>query len=272
MANDILVRVTRAADLPYFDRPVPLAIAHRGGALYRPNVGLENTRLAFANAVDLGYRYLETDVHASRDGVVYAFHDATLDRVTDRTGRISQLPSAEIERARIGGWEPIPRLAELVEEFPEARFNIDVKDDSAVEATGRLITETKIEDRVCVAAFSTARIRRLRQRLGPAVATSMGSAEVACLRSPVGWLRRRAARSGAACVQVPRRAGRLTVVTPGLVAAAHRFGLQVHVWTVNDEPDMIALLDLGVDGIITDRIDTLRAVLAARGCWDEAGR
>lgn len=264
--------MTRAADLPFFDRAVPLAIAHRGGARYRPNVGLENSHAAFANAVELGYRYLETDVHVSRDGVVYAFHDTTLDRVTDRAGRIRDLDAAEIDRARIGGREPIPRLTELFDAFLDARFNIDVKEDSAVEATVRLIEATGAHDRVCVAAFSTDRIRRLRRLLGPRVATSMGSAEVARLRSPMGLLRRRAVRSGAACVQVPQRVGRLVVTTPALVAEAHRHGLQVHVWTVDDEPDMIELLDLGVDGIMTDRIDVLRAVLVARGSWDGAGR
>jgi glycerophosphoryl diester phosphodiesterase len=264
--------VTRAADLAYFDRPVPLAIAHRGGALYEPNLGLENSRAAFARAVELGYRYLETDVHASRDGVVYAFHDTTLDRVTDRTGRIRELDAAEIDRARIGGHEPIPRLAELFEAFPDARFNIDVKEDAAVDDTVRLIEATRTQDRICVASFSTGRIRRLRRLLGPAVATSMGSAEVARLRSPVGLLRRRSVRGGAACVQVPQRVGRLVVTTPAFVAQAHRWGLQVHVWTVDDEQDMIELLDLGVDGIMTDRIDVLRAVLLARDAWDGVDR
>jgi glycerophosphoryl diester phosphodiesterase len=264
--------VTRAADLPFFDRPVPLAMAHRGGALYEPNIGLENSRSAFAHAIELGYRYLETDVHASRDDVVYAFHDTSLGRVTDRRGRIRDLDAAEIDRARIGGREPIPRLAELFEEFPDARFNIDVKEDSAVEATVRLIETTNAHDRVCVAAFSTDRIRRLRRLLGPRVATSMGTSEVARLRFSVWPLRRRAVHGGAACVQVPYRFGRLIVTTPAFVAQAHRYGLQVHVWTVNDEQDMIELLDLGVDGIITDRIDTLRAVLVARDSWNEAGR
>jgi glycerophosphoryl diester phosphodiesterase len=262
--------VTVAADLPYFDHAVPLPIAHRGGALYEPNVGLENTRYAFANAVDLGYRYLETDVHASRDGVVYAFHDSTLDRVTDRSGRIAALGADQVGRARIGGREPIPTLAELFEAFPDARFNIDVKEASAVEPTARLVRSTKTHDRVCLASFSVDRIRRLRRLLGPRVATSMGTAEVVRLRSPIGFFRRLAARCGASCVQVPHRVGRLTVTTPDFVAEAHRFGLQVHVWTVNDVPDMIELLDLGVDGIITDRIDALRDVLMARERWDGA--
>jgi len=243
-------------------------MAHRGGALYEPNVGIENTLTAFANAVKLGYRYLETDVHASRDGVVYAFHDSALGRLTDRSGRIADLDSADIRQARVHGREPIPAMAELFEEFPDARFNIDVKEDSAVGPTVELIEAARAHDRICLASFSATRIRRLRCLLGPRVATSLGSAEVARFRAPLGIVRRRAVTSGAACLQIPRRVGRLIVATAGLVAEAHRHGFQVHVWTVNDASQMAELLDIGVDGIITDRIDGLRDLLIDRGAWD----
>jgi len=262
--------VTSVTEFPYFDHPVPLPIAHRGGALYGPNVGLENSLAAFANAVAMGYRYLETDVHATRDGVVYAFHDQTLDRVTDGTGRIADLTSSEVGQAKIAGREPIPKLAELFEEFPDARFNIDVKEDSAVHAVADLIGRTRTQDRVCIAAFSTRRIRRLRRHLGPRVATSMGTGEVAALRSPLAAFRWQAAQGGALCVQVPQRAWRIRLTTRKFVTEAHRHGLQVHVWTVNDADEMKALLDVGVDGIITDRIDTLRDLLITRGSWTEA--
>jgi glycerophosphoryl diester phosphodiesterase len=264
--------VTRAADLPFFDHPVPLPMAHRGGALYEPNVGIENTLTAFANAVKLGYRYLETDVHATRDGVVFAFHDRALGRLTGRSGRIATLGSVDVRAARVQGREPIPTLADLLEEFPDARFNIDVKEDSAVDPTVEVIEATRAHDRICLASFSASRIRRLRRLLGPRVATSLGSAEVARLRAPVSLVRRRAVMSGAACVQIPRRVGRLTLTTAGLVTEAHRHGLQVHVWTVNDPDQMVELLDLGVDGIITDRIDALRSLLIARGAWNGGPR
>jgi glycerophosphoryl diester phosphodiesterase len=264
--------MTRAADLPFFDHRLPLPMAHRGGALYEPNVGIENTLTAFANAVELGYRYLETDVHASRDGVVFAFHDRALGRLTDRSGRIADLDSAEVHKARVHGHEPIPTMAELFEEFPDARFNIDVKEDSAVDPTIELIEATRTHDRICLASFSASRIQRLRRRLGARVATSLGSAEVARLRTPLGVLRRQAIASGAACVQIPRRVGRLTLATAALVAEAHQHGLQVHVWTVNDPGQMAELLDLGVDGIITDRIDALRDLLVDRGSWDGGPR
>ena len=246
-------------------------MAHRGGARFAPNIGLENSLAAFANAVGLGYRYLETDVHASRDGAVFAFHDATLDRVTGSAGRIRTLDAAVVRRARIGGREPIPYLAELFEEFPQARFNIDVKEENAIEPLARLIRETATHDRVCVASFSTARLRRFRSLLGHDVATSLGSSEVAALRlSP--WRGRRAlgASRGAVCAQVPHRAGPLTVTSEAFVAAAHEAGLAVHVWTVDDRDEMRTLLDRGVDGIITDRPDVLRSVLVERGEWHGA--
>ena len=255
--------------MPYFDHPVPLPMAHRGGALYGPNLGLENSLTAFGNAVALGYRYLETDVHATKDGEVFAFHDRTLDRVTDGAGKIADLTSSDVRKARIAGREPIPTLAELFEELPEARFNVDVKENSAVDAVVKLIERTKTQDRVCIAAFSTRRIRRLRRLLGPRVATSMGTTEVAALRSPLSALRWQAAHGGAVCVQIPQRAGLVHLTTRKFVTEAHRHGLQVHVWTVDEADEMAALLDIGVDGIMTDRIDTLRDLLVARGAWNE---
>lgn len=258
----------RTASYPFFDHPGPLAMAHRGGAAYAPNVGLENSLTAFANAVDAGYRYLETDVHASRDGALFAFHDATLDRVTGAAGRIGRLDAAVVRQARIGGQEPIPFLRELLEALPQARFNIDVKQAEAIAPLARLVKEMDCADRICVASFSTARLRSLRASLGPAVATSLGSAEVAN-RWFSGWQRVRPLRapSGVVCAQVPHRLGRLTVATERFVAQAHHAGLAVHVWTVDDAADMERLLDRGVDGIITDRLDVLREVLQSRGQW-----
>src|SRR6185312_6423490 len=116
----------------YLASPTPLAFAHRGGA-YHPEIeGLENTMAAFRHAVDLGFGYLETDVHVTSDGVLLAFHDTVLDRVTDRTGRIADLPWSVVRQARINGTEPIPLLSDLLEERPTARLNIDVKAPGAI--------------------------------------------------------------------------------------------------------------------------------------------
>ena len=258
----------KAAAYPYFDVPFA-AYAHRGGALYPPNLNRENTRHAFQQAVDLGYRYLETDVHATADGVLVAFHDDVLDRVTDQTGPMARLPYAEVARARIGGRDPIPRLSELLTAFPEARFNIDAKSDTAVDLLAAAIAEHEAYERVCVTSFSVARLHRLRRRLGPRVASAASSAGVAVNRF-VPWLTW-ALNSAAPVLQLPvaypMRGRTVTVLTPSLVRAVHRAGKRVQVWTVDDPETMDRLIALGVDGIFTDRIDVLKDVLLQRGLW-----
>jgi glycerophosphoryl diester phosphodiesterase len=245
----------------FLDHPGPLAFAHRGGAGDWP----ENTLPAFEHAVRLGYRHLETDVHATADGVLLAFHDDRLDRVTDRTGEIGSLPYAVVAEARVDGREPIPSLEDLLGAFPEARVNIDPKADAAVDPLIEVLERTDAVARVCIGSFSDARLRRLRDRLGPALCTSMGPKEVARLR--LDALSGRVHPSPAGCVQVPESFRGVTVTNAALIRAAHRAGLQVHVWTVDDAPTMERLLDLGVDGLMTDRPAVLKEVLEARRQW-----
>jgi glycerophosphoryl diester phosphodiesterase len=265
--------VTRALRVrhPYLDHPAPLPFAHRGGAAD----GLENTAAAFRRAVALGYRYLETDVHATSDGRLVAFHDATLDRVTDARGEIGALPWGTVRRARVAGREPLPLFEELLEEFPRARWNVDLKAEAALSPLLDLLRRTGAWDRVCVGSFSEARVARAQQLAGPRLATSLGTRGVAGLRLrsygrgalPLDRLLGLAVRRSAVCVQVPERQSGIPVVDPLFLRSAHALGMQVHVWTVNDADRMAALLDLGVDGIMTDHLGTLRTVLTARGCW-----
>ena len=222
---------------------------------------------AFERAVRLGYRYLETDVRVTADGVALAFHDATLDRVTDRRGHIDALPWSQVRRARIAGREPVALLADLLAAWPDVRVNLDVKADSGVAAAAEAIERTGTVSRVCIAAFSTRRISALQRRLGPQLCTALGPGEALGLRLARGPVRRRYAGR---CAQVPYRLGGVAVIDAGYVAAAHRLGVQVHAWTVNAVSDMTTLLDLGVDGIITDRADVLRELLVARGQWPRA--
>ncbi|MFH8992371.1 glycerophosphodiester phosphodiesterase [Streptomyces sp. NPDC017940] len=247
---------------PYLDHPGPLAFAHRGGAAD----GLENTATAFRRAVDAGYRYLETDVHATSDGRLAALHDATLDRVTDAAGRIADLPWSEVSRARVAGSEPVPLFEDLLQEFPDARWNVDVKAEPALLPLLDLLERTRAWDRVCVGSFSEARVARAQRLAGPRLATSFGTRGVLGLR-----LRSLGVpaipRISAVCAQVPEAQSGVRVVDHRFVRTAHARGLQVHVWTVNDADRMHALLDLGVDGIMTDRIETLRDVLKDRGTW-----
>ncbi|MFF2745377.1 glycerophosphodiester phosphodiesterase [Kitasatospora sp. NPDC058048] len=262
---------------PFLDHPGPLAFAHRGGDLGRP----ENSFAAFEAAVALGYRYLETDVHATADGVLVAFHDSRLDRVTDRAGAVAELPWEAVGRARIGGTEPVPLLEDLLGAFPGARFNIDVKAAPAVGPLVEAIRRTDAWDRVCVGGFSDTRLAAVRAAAGPRLATSLGPREVARLRlrslaesflpsaGPGSLSRRRGAPFAGLCAQVPERHRGVRVVDRAFVRTAHRLGLQVHVWTVDDPTRIRALLDLGVDGIMADRIDVLRDVLGERGCWTD---
>lgn len=249
---------------PFFDGAPPRAFAHRGGLEEAP----ENTLAAFRHAVSLGFRYLETDVHLTADGELVAFHDERLDRVTDRTGRISELTLAEVRAARIAGTEQIPTLDELLEELPESRFNIDAKDDRVVIALIHALRRHAALDRVCVGAFSDERIRRLRRLGGPGLCTTAGPRETARAVAAARWGR---SRSGATppyhCLQVPVRYRNVEVVTKPFVELAHSKGCEVHVWTIDDPAEMERLLDLAVDGIMTDRPSVLRDVLDARGPW-----
>lgn len=225
---------------------------------------------AFEAAVDLGYRYVETDVHATADDVVLAIHDATLNRVTDGSGVIAQLPWSTVRRSRIGGSEPIPTLDEVLGTWPELRVNIDIKAASAVAPAVRAIERTGAHDRVCIASFSDARRRDAVRQLSKAVATSAGRpiAYSFFIASKTGLSARvRRWLGGIHCLQLPARWGALHVPTARIVADAHAAGRQVHVWTVNRPALMHRLLDVGVDGIVTDRADVLRDVLISRGQW-----
>lgn len=244
-------------------------MAHRGGALLAANVGRENTLRAFTNAVELGYRYLETDVHVTADGVLIAFHDEDLDRVTDSTGAIADLPWAQVRQARVGGSEPIPRLDDLLEAFPDQRFNIDIKAPGAVDPLVAAIQSHGAQDRVCVGSFDGARLRRFRRLAGSGVATSSTTRGVVWTRF-VPFVPRLLSATGLA-LQIPvdhvLAGRRVRLVTSGLIATAQAAGRQVHVWTVDDPVQMHELIDLGVDGLISDRIDVLRSVCVERGLW-----
>ena len=248
--------------MPFLDAPTPIAFAHRG---FAPDGG-ENSMEAFDRAIALGYRYLETDVRVTADGVALAFHDSTLDRVTDQHGKVRELTWAQVRHARIGGRERIPLLAELLDAWPQARVNIDIKSEPAIGPTIDVIRRTDSMDRVCIGAFSGARVAAMRRALGPLLCTSLGPREALALRAaPV--LRRRPRRRLGRCAQVPARIGWVRFVDARYLANAHRLGLQVHVWTVNDRAEMVRLLDLGVDGVMTDAADVLRDLLVERRQW-----
>jgi glycerophosphoryl diester phosphodiesterase len=244
----------------FLDHPRPLAFAHRGGAGHYP----ENSWKAFEHAVGLGYAYLETDAHATADGTVVAFHDKTLDRVTDSAGPIAKLTAAQVAAARIGGSEPIPLLAELLMSWPEHRFNIDVKDEPVIAPLIEVLRTTNAWDRVCITSFSGRRLTATRALLPRPVCMATPPAAVGALLAgpPAPVLATRFARQSIRCAQVPIR-----VASSQFIRRAHAAGLQVHVWTVNEPAVMTDLLDRGADGIMTDQTETLRDLLITRGEW-----
>lgn len=247
---------------PFLDHPGPIAFAHRGGGKEHP----ENSMAAFSHAVSLGYRHIETDVQATRDGVPVVFHDAALDAVTDRSGKVSDLTWDEVRRARIAGREPVVRLDDLLGAWPELQVNLDPKSDQAVDPLVEAVRRAEAVERVCIASFSGARMRRARQLLGPKLCTSLGPLGVTRLRlASLGLPAGRGFVEGAA--QVATRHYGLPVVDRGFVQAAKRHGLHVHVWTIDQEAEMDRLLDLGVDGIMSGRPSLLKAVLQRRGQW-----
>jgi glycerophosphoryl diester phosphodiesterase len=250
--------------VPFLDLPRPLAFAHRGGSAHAP----ENTWRAFEHAVKLGYTYLETDARATADGHLMAFHDRTVDRVTDGRGPIGSISYADVTALRVAGTEPIPLLEDLIGAWPDVRFNIDLKDEAAIRVLPEVLRRTGAWDRVCVTSFSGARLRVFRGLADRPVCMAVSPASVAAVRfTPAlpAAMRRQARRldlAHARCAQVPG-----AVASEAFIRRAHALGLAVHVWTINDKAAMHRLLDLGADGIMSDQIALLREVLAERGQW-----
>jgi glycerophosphoryl diester phosphodiesterase len=248
----------------FLDGPTPLAMAHRGGAIEH----LENTMPAFEACVAMGYRYVETDVRVTADGVLVVFHDPTLERVTDKRGRVAHLSWDEVSRARIGGREPILRLEDLLGAWPDMRFNLDIKAAGVLAPLVRTVRRLGVADRICLGSFSDARLAAARRLFGPSVCTSLGPRGVAALRlSSYSPRAAGLARFHAGAAQVPLQLGGRALVDERFLHAAHARGMQVHVWTVDTEEESTAMLDLGVDGIMTDRPAMLRELLEKRGQW-----
>lgn len=249
----------------------PVAFAHRGFS----RDGLENSMQAFKDAAALGFGYVETDVHTTSDGVVVLFHDETLDRVTDGHGAIKDHTYAELQQVKIGGREPIPTLDELLTALPEACINIDIKDAFSILPLKDVLDRHDAYDRVCITAFSDKRLLAFQALLSDRGPTnSAGMLRVGAfvvlgrlgLDWPLRWILR-----GIDALQVPVKYGRIRIVTARSVARAHRLGLQMHVWTVNEAAVMTELLDLGVDGVMTDRADLLAEIMQERGFWPQNG-
>lgn len=250
---------------PYLQHEGPIPFAHRGGASAAP----ENTLTAFQDAVSLGYRYLETDVHATRDGVLVAFHDNDLSRTCGINGRIDEMTWNEVASARVHGSEPIPLLEDILGSFPSVNVNIDCKADTAVDPLIAAIRRTDSLARVCLGSFSDSRLGKIREALGEGACMSAGPLSVARLVLAARTHRIVAGARHIQAAQVPVSQGPLTVVNERFISLCHDLGLHVHVWTIDDPAEMNRLLDLGVDGVMTDDTRALKDVLTTRGVWNQ---
>ena len=248
---------------PYLDHQGPIAFAHRGGTSSAP----ENSMRAFEHAYSLGYRYLETDVHATADGVLVAFHDNDLERTCGIKKSIATSTWSQLKDARIDGTDPIPTLMDIMNTWPDARLNIDCKSNEALQPLIDTIEKTNCFDKVCIGSFSDKRLSAIRKEFGAKICTSMGPKEVALLVARAATRLPVPLSSPALAAQIPVSQGPIPVATQRLVQAAHRLGIAVHVWTIDDPVEIARLLDLGVDGIMSDDTMALRDVFTARGHW-----
>ncbi|WP_433677473.1 glycerophosphodiester phosphodiesterase family protein [Microbacterium gorillae] len=246
---------------PYLQfAPHPRVLAHRG--LVTPDEAsagvAENTLAAVAAADAAGARYVELDCHLTADGEVVIFHDQKLTRVTGDERRVRDVTLAELTAimADRGG---LITLADLLVAFPELRFNVDVKVPEAAEPAGRIIAPHA--DRVLLTSFDdAARLRALAacRAAGGQPATSPGRSVM--IQLVLALALRQSGRvqrilTGLDALQIPVRMSGIAVFTPRLLRAAHAAGVEVHIWTINDVAEMRRLVELGVDGIVTDRAD-----------------
>ncbi|MBT5663309.1 MAG: glycerophosphodiester phosphodiesterase [Alphaproteobacteria bacterium] len=238
-----------------------LAFAHRGGNEFAP----ENSFRAFKSAVDIGYKYLETDVHLTKDGFLIAFHDDTLDRVTDKSGLIRDLTLSEIKKAKIAGTDEIPLLSELLNSFTDCFFNIDCKVDETVQPLINLINNKDFINRVCIGSFSQKRINFIRKSLGKDVKTSMGPAEVILSKflsyTSLGY------NFKSSYTSIPIRRYGINLLEERNIKYLKSNNQKVIAWTINDEDQMKMLINIGIDGIMTDNLTLLKKVLIEENLW-----
>ena len=240
---------------PYLDVPGVAISAHRGGSIEAP----ENTIESFEYSIELGSSYIETDVQLSSNGIPYIFHDNDLKRLFGKNIIFNSLHSDEIDELILFDKYKIPTLESTLQKFPDTLFQIDVKTDEVVLPTMEVIKKTNSTDKVCIASFSSKRLKQV-HNLYPEICLSMGPYEVMkLLLASFGLYRKKVPGN---CLQIPIYQYGIKLVTKRFINYIHSIGLKIHVWTINDEDTMHKLIDLGVDGIIKDRPKTLKDLLS----------
>lgn len=220
---------------------------------------------AFEHAVGLGYQHIELDVHLTKDGEVVVHHDRSLKRMFGVDRPIADVTMADLAAMPSAKGAFVPRFQDVLHAFPDLNINIEVKSDEVIEPLAEILRRGQVLKRVAIGSFSGGRTARARALLGPDLIWSPAHNGVARMVAAGFGL---PYQPNFKCVQVPTHWHGIPVVTPRFVASANRMGLQVHVWTVDDEAEMRRLLDMGVRGIMTDRPTLLRKVLQDRGEWD----
>lgn len=240
----------------YFDTARPHLLAHRGLNQHESGID-ENSIAAFEQALKFGATHIESDVHATKDGIAVLFHDDDLERVAGLPLKISELTFAELQEIKLANGSSVPSLKEVLEHFPSLRLNLDVKAEAGCQATAAVINEFKAFDRVLVSSFSRSRKLQTTNLLDAPVATSAASSEVLGL-----WITHKLFGLGFGliaknfdAIQIPRSFGPIHLDTKGFIRRARQHGLEVHFWTVNDPAEGKALLAAGATGIVSDRVD-----------------
>ncbi|MDO5034939.1 MAG: glycerophosphodiester phosphodiesterase [Actinomycetaceae bacterium] len=245
----------------------PLVIAHRGGAELAP----ENSWESFETCNDLGFNYVESDAHLTADGKVVLIHDPVLERVSNGFGAVATHTWEELQGVTVNGSKYGPVLLEdVLASFPNMRLNLDAKEEAVWKPMIDVIRRQGATDRVLLASFNSSRLERIRA-YAPEIQTSIGQAEAARLFGAVHLgIDRFVSRSnwplrGIVAAQVPLTAWRVPIVTKRFVYEAHRLGLAVHVWTLNEPGEIVRALEAGADGIISDNPVLAREIIKARG-------
>lgn len=247
---------------PYLSPDRPRVFAHRGLAF---EAGIdENTLLAFSTAIEAGIEYIESDIQVTSDGVAVLFHDSDLARVAGVAKRVDQLTLQELSRVTLTFGGSVPTLEQTLVQFSETKFNLDVKVQGAIAPAVEVINRLGAHNRVLVSAFSERRRRVALRGLSLPVASSAGSALVVALHFASSLrltsLMRLISKSADA-LQVPLRSGPFRFDSPAFISRAHKAGLEVHFWTINEPEEMKRLISMGADGIVTDRADLAIEVL-----------
>jgi glycerophosphoryl diester phosphodiesterase len=258
---------------PYFGTSTPIPFAHRGGAKRWP----ENTLIAFRNAFELGYQHIETDIHETSDGHFVCFHDVTVERTTDGNGRVADHTLAQLRELDAGyhfvedgsyafrdAGVRVPTLDEALELDADVRYNLEIKpeDPALAKRLWDYIEVHGIYDRVLVASEHDEVTEAFRKHSRGRVATSPGRKGAMRFWGRVLSGTWRHAMFPFDALQIPPVFRGMNVITPQFLDAAHHHGIQVHVWTIDEPVDMFELVNVGVDGIMTDLPDVLLEVLA----------